>query len=290
MTGFARAGGQDGRCGWTWEAKSVNGRGLELRCRVPPGFDALEAVARTEAASRLQRGNVTLNLAVQWGAGQTRYRINQDMLGDLLRLAREIGAEAGVGPPSVDGLLAVRGVVEPVEEAEGEAVVKAREAALARTLGEALEGLVQARRAEGARLGDVLTAQIGEMARLAREAGLNAATQPAAIKERLRRQVADLLEAAPALSEDRLAQEAALLAARADIREELDRLAAHIAQARELIQAGGPVGRRLDFLCQELNREANTLCSKALDLELTRIGLALKLVVEQFREQVQNIE
>ncbi|MSO77083.1 MAG: YicC family protein [Alphaproteobacteria bacterium] len=290
MTGFARAVGQDGRCTWAWEAKSVNGRGLDLRCRVPPGFDVLEAEARQAVGRRMQRGNIQLSLTVQWGAGQTRYRINRDLLADLLRVTRELGGAVGAPTPRLEGLLTVRGVVEIEDEAESEPLIASRLKALQRALDEVLDGLVAARLAEGQRLKDVLAAQLGEMDRLAGAAGAMAPSQPAAIKERLRLQVAELLAAAPALSEERLAQEAALLAARADIREELDRLAAHIAQALELIDGGGAVGRRLDFLCQELNREANTLCSKANDLELTRIGMAFKVVVEQFREQVQNIE
>lgn len=289
MTGFARADGQSDSHVWTFEVKSVNGRGLDVRFRLPAGFDALETTARTEIARRLRRGNVSVALAVSRAAGAAAMRINRTLLDQLIAVCRDY-ADAGLAPPSLDGLLAIRGVVEPAEESESDEARVQLEAAVAATLVEALERLVAARFAEGARLAEVLAAQIAEIERLTDEASRTAAMQPAALKERLRSQVQALLDSVPALPEERLAQEAALLIARADVREELDRLRAHVAAARELLTEGGAIGRRLDFLCQELNREANTLCSKSSDVELTRIGLALKAAIEQFREQVQNIE
>lgn len=289
MTGFARAEGSAAGWSWAWELRSVNGRTLEVRSRLPQGFDAVEQPARAAAAARLKRGNVTMNLqAVRQSTG-AQVRVNRDLLDRLLELGRELAAR-GVQPPSLDGLLAIRGVVETVEEAEAEDDRAALEASVLAGLDDALARLAEARLAEGARLITVLANHLAEIERLTEAAAGTAAARPEAIRERLRAQVAALLEASPALSEDRLAQEAALLAAKGDVREELDRLRAHVEAAREMLAKGGAIGRQLDFLCQEFNREANTLCSKSSDVELTRIGLALKAAIEQLREQTQNIE
>lgn len=293
MTGYARAEGRDAQVSWIWEAKSVNGRGLELRCRLPSGHDALEPAAHEAAGKRLKRGNVQLSLNVTRTAEAPAMRVNSDLLDQMLKLVTQLApAHPGVSQASWDGLLSIKGVLEPMEaeEVDAEAVRKAREDGMRATLGQALDALAAMRLAEGARLKAVLLGQLDEIARLADRAGASAALRPEAVKERLRQQVAAVLEAAPALAEDRLAQEVALIAVKADVREELDRLRAHIAAAREMIGDGGPIGRKLDFLSQEFNREANTLCSKSSDVELTRIGLDLKAVIDQFREQVQNIE
>ncbi len=273
MTGFARAeGGHDG-ASWAWELKSVNSKSLDLRLRLPP------------------RGAVsaTLTLTRAPGAGGS-LRINRPALDQILALARELAGQIAAAPPSIDGLLALRGVLEAADD---EATPASREA-----LGElfladwerALASLVAMREAEGARLAGVLRERLTEMTALAAAAEASAAAQPEAIKARLRTLVMVLLDASPALPEERLAQEAALLVARADIREELDRLSAHLAAAQDLLREGVAIGRRFDFLCQEFHREANTLCSKSADVELTRIGLALKVAIEQLREQVQNVE
>jgi len=294
MTGYARAEGRDAQTAWVWEAKSVNGRGLELRCRLAAGHDALEVVARDAAAKRLKRGNVQLSLTVSRVGEQSLLQVNTPLLGQLLSMCKEWeGRFPGVAPARLDGLLAIRGVLEPVVDAEAgdsEAERQGRETAMKATLDSVLDQLAAMRRAEGARIGAVLIAQLDEVAALAAKAGGCAALRPDAIRERFRSQLTAVLEAAPSLAEDRVAQEVALLVVKADVREELDRLNAHVDAARELIGQGGAIGRKLDFLAQEFNREANTLCSKSSDVELTRVGLDLKSVIDQFKEQVQNIE
>ncbi|WP_019645279.1 YicC/YloC family endoribonuclease [Novispirillum itersonii] len=293
MTGFARSGGQRPEMGlsWTWEARSVNGKGLDVRVRWPNGFDALEAPAKELVARHLTRGSVTVSLQTRTdaAAGGGQVRINQALLAQLMDLARDLPLH--VQPPSFDGLLQVRGVLETVEAEEpDDEARKALETEMLASLDQALTGLKAARHEEGARLNTILRAHLATIADLVSRAGQTASARPDAMQDRLRAALSQLLEAKVPVSEDRLAQELALIATRQDVREELDRLVAHIAQAMELLDAGGPVGRRLDFLCQEFNREANTLCSKAQDTALTRIGLELKTVIDQLREQVQNVE
>lgn len=293
MTGYARAEGRDAQVTWVWEAKSVNGRGLEIRCRLPSGHDALEVAARETATRKLKRGNLQVSLNVSRIAEAPMVRVNHDLLNQILSLVDGMGAShQNIAPARWDGILSIKGVLEPMEaeEADAETVRQSREAAMKATLEEMLDQLAAMRLSEGGRIQAVLLAQLDEIAGLAERAGATASLRPEALRERLRHQVATVLEAAPSLPEDRLIQEVALIAVKSDIREELDRLRAHVAAARELIAAGGAVGRKLDFLSQEFNREANTLCSKAADVELTRIGLDLKAVIDQFREQVQNIE
>lgn len=288
MTGFARVDGHGDGYSWTFEVKSVNGRSLDLRCRLPSGFDSIEATARAELPKRLARGNVNLTLSVSRSQAVSQLRINRELLSQVLEIAREIEG-AGAAPPRLDSLLAVRGIIEPVEEDEGDARERV-ESALKADLAKLVDHLVANRIAEGKRIADVLNGHLDEIARLVEAASACASTQPEALREKLRAQVAAILGSFPALPEDRLAQEAAILIGKADVREELDRLRAHIQAARDLMAEGGAVGRRFDFLCQEFNREANTLCSKSADVELTRIGLSLKASIEQLREQVQNIE
>ncbi len=288
MTGFARVDGRADGYSWTFEAKSVNGRNLDLRVRTPSGFDAVEAAVRAEAPKWLARGNVGVNLTVTRAAAVAQVRINRELLDQVIAIAREIEG-AGAAPPRIDSLLTVRGIIETVEEDETEARDRL-DGALKADLERLFEALASARRAEGARLLVVLMGHLDHIADLIARAGACASAQPDALRERLRSQVLALLDAAPALPEERLAQEAALLIAKADVREELDRLTAHVQAARDLLDEGGAIGRRFDFLCQEFNREANTLCSKSAEVELTRIGLALKAAIEQLREQVQNIE
>jgi uncharacterized protein (TIGR00255 family) len=291
MTGFARTEGSHGDVAFAWELKSVNGKGLELRFRLPSGYDALEAPLRAALAQRFKRGNVSATLSLARSAAAASVRVNRQALAEIVAAMTEIGAAVTAAPPRLDGLLSLRGVLETAgEEQEDETTRAARNAAVLAAWDEALAALATMREAEGVRLGGVLEDRLGEMETLVGAAERSASTQPEAIKARLRTMVEALLEASPALPEERLAQEAALLVGRADVREELDRLRAHVAAARVLIEEGSNIGRRLDFLCQELNREANTLCSKSSDLELTRTGLALKAAIEQFREQVQNIE
>jgi uncharacterized protein (TIGR00255 family) len=290
MTGFARTEGHDGPLSWAWELKSVNSKSLDLRFRLPPGFDALELPLRALVTQRLKRGSISVNLSVARAAGAGNIRVNREALAVVVRLANEIAAEVEAAPPRVDGLLALRGVLESGDEALDEGARERQMKQLNDGFALALEGLASMRVSEGARLDAVLSERLNEIAALVKDAEGAAATQPAAIKARLKELIAALTEAVPALPEERLAHEAALIVAKADIREELDRLQAHVSAARMLLAEGGPIGRRFDFLCQEFNREANTLCSKSADLELTRIGLALKAAIEQLREQVQNIE
>ncbi len=293
MTGFARADGQSGAYSWSWEVRSVNGRNLDVRCRLPSGLEAIEPRARQLAAERLRRGSVTMNLQLSRSSEQATYRVNRGLLAQLGQIVRETQSAIGAAPPSIDGLLALRGVIE-IDEPDVSADERAsRDAAVLASLGEALADLGRARHEEGARLAIVLTAQLDRLAELTAEAATTAAAQPDALKRRLDEAVGKLLAAEQALPEDRLAQEVALLVAKADVREELDRLAAHVAAVRQLVaddRSDDAVGRRLDFLAQELNRETNTLCAKSQDLELTRLGLELKVAIDRFREQVQNIE
>ena len=289
MTGFARVEGGQGSLHWALEAKSVNGKALELRCRLPPGFEGLESVLRQAAQKALTRGNVQVNLQLDRGETRARLTVNQLVLDELLALTRRLQSE-GAAPPSADGLLALKGVLETQEEAEDAEALAARERALAADAERLFAALAEVRQREGAALQATLLGHLDGLAALVAAAAAAAATQPEALRRRLAEAVAELLGASPALPEERLAQEVALLVLKADIREELDRLTAHVAEARRLIEAGGAVGRKLDFLCQELNREANTLCSKSPDLELTRIGLEMKGTVDQVREQVQNVE
>jgi uncharacterized protein (TIGR00255 family) len=288
MTGFARAQDEAPGMSWVWEVKSVNGRALDLRLRLAPGFDALEPELRAGLAHRFRRGNFSANLAVS-RTTPPALRVNREALSQLVTLINELSGEIEAAPQRLDGLLALRGVVETVED-EDETVIEGRRRAVLAGWNAALDRLADARAEEGARVAALLGNQLDEMAALVTAAADCAAAQPAAIRERLRTVLASLADLMPSMPEERVAQEVALLAARSDIREEIERLRAHLEQAGELLQQGEAVGRRLDFLCQELNREANTLCSKSADIELTRIGLALKAVVEQFREQVQNIE
>ncbi len=296
MTGFARGEGADAAdmhpgLHWAWEVKSVNGRNLDVRCRLPVGFEALESVARAAAAERFKRGNVSISLTLSRGGEPPRVRINRALLDQLVALVGELQGKVAAEPPRLDGLIGIRGVVEVVEEEEpSEAQRATRLGRMAETLTRTLEALAAMRLDEGARLAAVVGQHLDRIEALRLRAAEAAGAQPAALRARLKAQVEALLEASPALPEERLAQEAALLLSRADVREELDRLSAHVAAARQLLAEGGTVGRKFDFLCQEFNREANTLCSKSADVELTAIGLDLKAAIDQLREQVQNIE
>lgn len=290
MTGFARAAGSFGPWSYAWELKSVNAKGLDLRLRTPAGFDAVEIKARTAVSARLSRGAVIGNLAAKREDEASVARINQETLTRLIDALAAAKPPPGVGPATLDGLLSVRGVVEVVEPQESEAQRAELDAHVLSALDDALEFLVVSRAAEGSALAAVLAARLDRLEDLATQADAAPGRQPEAVREKLAAQIAKLLESADGLDPARLHQEAVLLAVKADIREELDRLKTHIAGARDLLAKGGPIGRRLDFLAQELGRETNTLCAKSGDAALTAIGLEMKIEVEQWREQVQNIE
>lgn len=291
MTGFARGQGASGAYVWNWEIKSVNAKGLDVRLRVPQGWDAVEVVARKAATDALARGTVYGNLTVERKGTAPKVKINEPVLAAIIATLDEIDNRiVGAGRPTLDGILALKGVIEVTEDEDTPEARQAAEKAVIAGFSKTLADLVAMRRAEGATLGKVLTARLDEIGALAARAEAAPGRKPEAIKARLAEQVANLIEASQRFDNDRLYQEAILLASKADIREELDRLASHGAQVRKLLAEGGPIGRRLDFLAQELNRESNTLTAKANDVELANIGLELKTVVEQFREQVQNLE
>jgi uncharacterized protein (TIGR00255 family) len=290
MTGFARSHGVSGPYAWAWEIKSVNGKGLDLRLRLPPGWDAIEVPVRARAAEALTRGSLQANLTVERSGALPVVRVNAAVLEAILTTIRQLAAKVEAAPPSLDGLLALRGVIEVGDAEEREDERGNAEAAVVEGFTQVISALGEMRRHEGAALGRVLSARLGEIAALADRAEHAPGRRPDAVRARLAEQIATLLAQSDRFDPDRLHQEAILIATKADVREELDRLIAHIAQANHLIGQGGAIGRRLDFLAQELNREANTLCAKANDVELTNIGLELKAAVEQFREQVQNVE
>jgi uncharacterized protein (TIGR00255 family) len=289
MTGFARQAGQSGVWTWAWEVKTVNAKGFDLRLRLPPGFDALEPAIRADVSKRMARGTCFASLSAQRAGSGTDVRINRPALDALVAALAEIPVTANVQPASLDGLLAVRGVVEIAEPIEDEASTRALHNDLRNGLAATLDALVAARQQEGAALGGLLAERLDRMDALQQRADAAPGRTPEAIGRRLADQVAALAGDAR-LDPERLHQEAVLLAVKGDIREELDRLATHIAACRNLIAKGGTIGRRLDFLAQELSRESNTLSAKSPDAELTTIGLELKVEVEQFREQVQNLE
>ncbi len=286
MTGFARARGDQDDESWVWELKSVNARGLDIRVRLPSGHEDVETAVREAISKRFKRGSFFASLNLQRPEGEVQFQVNRDLLGQLLSVCRELGDQ----PPRVEALLNVRGVLTPAEKTLDEDAEASRRRAYLSSFENVLEELDSARREEGGRLAAVLKARMSEIEALVSEAENDAAARPEAVRERLSSQLAELLKNTQVLSEDRLAQELALVAVKNDIREEIDRLGAHIAQGRDLLAEQAPVGRRLDFLCQELNREANTLCAKSNDVSLTRIGMALKAIIDQLREQVQNVE
>ena len=290
MTGFSRNHGTCGPTTFEWELKSVNAKGFDLRMRLPPGFDEIEAIARKSAGEHLSRGTVYANLTVKRSNATSTVRVNEDVLNAILKIAGDVAGKIDAVAPSIDGLLAIKGVIEVGEPEFDETEDKAVKAAVAQSFDDALKSLIEMRRREGMALGHILNQRMDEIETLMKRAEAAPGRKPEAIRARLGEQIAALLETSDRFDADRLHQEAVMIAARADIREELDRIVSHIAQTREMIGKGGAIGRRLDFLAQEFNREVNTCCSKSNDLELTNTGLEMKNVVEQFREQVQNLE
>ncbi len=290
MTGYARADGKADSFAWTWEVKSVNGRGLDVRCRFPPGMDTFEREVRGALAESISRGNVSVTLNLSRPEGSVRPSVNREFLESLLELAKSRAAGTGGDPPRIETLLSVRGVVEVVEPEETEAQRQTREAAMRSSLRKVVADLVAARQEEGKHLEAVVRDQLNQISELVSAAEGLVSLQPETLRARLVKQLRDLTDEAPVVADDRVAQEVALLLVKYDIREELDRIRAHLLQAGEMVDSSKAVGRRFDFLAQELNREANTVCSKSSDSELSRIGLDLKTVIDRLREQVQNIE
>ena len=288
MTGFARMEGAHGAARWHWEVRSVNGRGLDLRLRLPPGLDILEPKLRESTQRKLVRGSINATLTLQRETAVASIRLNEAVLADVIRAADRVRELAGGERPRVEALLGIRGVLEVAEPEDGASDEQA--SAMLLSFNDALERLIEARTSEGGRLAAIFADQLARIESLVAAVAASPARTTQAIRKRLAEQVQKLMDGVPALDPERLHQEAVLIATRADIEEEIKRLTAHVAAARELMAAAEPVGRKLDFLAQEFNREANTLCSKANDPDITRSGLALKAVIDQMREQVQNIE
>lgn len=290
MTGYAHSAGARDGLTWQWEVKSVNGKGLDVRFRLPPGYDELEQLVRDRAAKVLARGSVQATLVIQGHTAQPRLILNEGLLNEVIEAVRRVSARLGTSTPSAEAILGIRGVLEVSEDEPDEEARAERLRQLLSTFDDALEDLIASRAREGAQLGSILGQKLDTIESLTAAAEAAPARTPEAIAARLAEQIATLVEAAPSLDPARLHQEAVLLATRADIREEIDRLTAHIAAARAALSQGSPIGRQLDFLAQEFNRETNTLCAKANDKTLTAIGLELKLAVDQLREQIQNLE
>ena len=290
MTGFARADGTAENIAWHWELKSVNGKGFDVRCRMPGGHEPLEPSVRKIAAQHMRRGNLQVNLQISREAGANALRINEEALAQVLELALDLRKRLDAPPLTVEGMLSLRGVLETGEPEDSDEARDARHAAMLESFATACESLANMRRSEGDKLSDVIAGHLDTIESLTTAARDCPARSTEAIKARLNDQVSRLLDTGASLDADRLHQEAVLIAAKSDVQEELDRLFAHVQASRELMQADEPVGRKFDFVAQEFNREANTLCSKSVDQELTRIGLELKTVIDQLREQVQNIE
>ena len=288
MTGFGRAEGALGAWSWAAEARSVNGRNIEVRFRGPPGFEGLERAAREGAQARFQRGQLTVGVQAKRSEGAGAVRLNLEQLERYLAAGAPYVAAGQAAPPSLDGLLSLRGVIEAADAIEEPDAQAALEAAMAASIAAALDGLAGGRAEEGRALQGVLSGLVGHIGVLTAKASALADGQPLIIKARFEKRLTEL--AGEAASEERILQEAAAMAVKADVQEELDRLRGHVDAARGLLEAEGGVGRRLDFLTQEFMREANTLCSKSASGALTSVGLDLKATIEQFREQVQNVE
>ena len=289
MTGFARTDGAAGGFGWTWELRSVNGKGLDVRVRLNGGFERLEAKVRDAVSKRFKRGNMGVTLNVVRASDGSTYQVNRELLSELVSLAEEFDNTSSLSAGTIADLMNVRGVLETVETQEDYASRDARDGAVLASLSDAIDQMDAHRAEEGAKLDAMLRGHVDNIEATVTRAESCASARGDAIKERLKRQIDELMDAGK-FDPERLHQEAALLATKADIREEIDRLKAHIIAARDMLTKGGAIGRKLDFLCQEFNREANTLCSKANDIELTNCGMELKVIIDQLREQVQNVE
>lgn len=291
MTGFARGEGASGRYNWTWEIRSVNGKGLDIRLRLPPGMEMLETEVRRIVSARMSRGNLQVALNLSVGESRVEAVLNEEALAAVLALRERLGPDVlEAGPLRLDTLLSMRGLVDLRDAEDGDDVRAARDGEILQGLEQAVAALADMRKLEGEALRRVLEGQILRIEELAQQVEADPSRSPDEIARKLQAQVAALVGASPALDPDRLYMEAALLATKADLREEIDRLIAHIAAARELLAGGGPIGRKLDFIAQEFNRESNTICSKSNSTAVTAAGIELKVVIDQFREQVQNLE
>lgn len=290
MTGFARSDGRHGMHSWHWEARAVNGRGLDIRLRLPAGYEAIEQAVRDTCKKRLARGNCSVTLNVKRDSGETAARLNEDMFRQVVQAAEKARTLVDSGPPTLDGLLSMRGVIEITETEEDDAELKARQDVVLVDFNSVLDSLIEARVSEGDHLSREISGQIDEVAALVGIIEKSPSRTPDAINKKLQEQISQLLGETSQLDEQRLHQEAVLLAAKADVEEELARLKAHVAAARDLLESKEPVGRKFDFLTQEFNREANTICSKSNAADITKTGLELKAVIDRIREQVQNIE
>ncbi len=291
MTGFSRLDGTTDGLTWTWEARSVNGRGLDVRLRLPPGYEAVEVPAREAVAKRFARGNISISLSLEKQQANGSVRLNEAVLADVIKAAERVSVLSGASKPDAAQLLMIKGVLETSDQLPESSDDRAvREKAILKSLEATLDKLAEARRAEGTRLADIVADQLVQIERLTGEVRASPSRTPEAIVARLKDGIARLFETAAPLDAERLHQEAMLIATRADVEEELQRLTAHVSGARDILSEPGAVGRKLDFLAQEFNREANTLCSKANAVDITRLGLQLKTIIDQLREQVQNVE
>lgn len=290
MTGFARSEGVSGRSRFVWELRSVNGKGLDVRLRLPQGLERLEADVRRLAGERLSRGNVQASLSIAQDETKMEAIVNRDALDAVMSLRAQLGDAIDPAPLRLDTLLSIRGLVDIREQQDDEEAVAARDAAVLASLDAALSNLKRMREAEGAALKSALEAHLARIAELTRVIEADPSRSPDEIARKLSVQLDQLLQEKSGFDRERLYSEAALLATRADLREEIDRLKAHVAAVGELLDKGGSVGRKLDFLAQEFNRESNTICSKSNSSAVTAAGIELKVVIDQFREQVQNLE
>lgn len=290
MTGFARSQNMWESYSWVWEIRSVNGRALDIRCRIPSGLDAFDQHIRGILKKALSRGSLNVSLQLQRDSGGVEVRVKPEVLDQLVVLAKDVAKKHDMPAPSIEGLMMIRDVVEISEGDEDEDFLKKRDVAIKKSFDDAVQALLKSRADEGAATVKMLTDLIDEIERLVNQSEEIAGEQPELLKNRFEEKVNALLDDKRGLDAERITQEIVILATKADIKEELDRLKAHIASARKHLADGGIAGRKLDFLTQEFNREANTLCSKAQDIRLTELGLALKTAIDQLREQVQNIE
>lgn len=291
MTGFSRATGSNEEAQWIIELRSVNGRGLDMRVRLPNGMEALDSEFRKQISNKLSRGNITVNFNIKKHQSESSTELNVLAFNDLLKAAKQASEISDLPMPDLGTLLTSRNILKETERQESDTKTKEMHTRIMKSFNAALDDLVKARKDEGVKLGQTITDRLSTIKKLTEEADKLEERKPEAIKERLKQSISNLIEQqTQELDENRLHQEAMIIATRIDIAEELDRIKAHVAQAEELLEKDDPVGRRFDFLCQEFNREANTICSKASVKKLTYIGLELKTIIDQLREQVQNIE